>query len=180
MTGCAIQIVQVGPKSRAKCRALMGMLSQNENCTGCPKLWANFRALPGIFSQSVGPSLAIWANPVHFSFESGLRGAAITVMVVFCRSRAARPFWPSPPCGGALARRCGRLAAPAMRGTTGCRAACVCLESCSKANLSEKRPENGRNPTGFGLARPDFIRPSYVLGDIESICSRTAGHGGMQ
>jgi hypothetical protein len=30
-------------------------------------LWANFRALIGIFSQSVGPSLAIWANPVQFS-----------------------------------------------------------------------------------------------------------------
>ena len=35
---------------------------------GRPKLWANFRALTGIFSQSVhGPSLAIWANPVQFS-----------------------------------------------------------------------------------------------------------------
>jgi hypothetical protein len=33
-----------------------------------PKLWANFRALIGIFSQRVGPSLAIWANPVQFSF----------------------------------------------------------------------------------------------------------------
>jgi hypothetical protein len=30
-------------------------------------LWANFKALIGIFSQSVGPSLAIWANPVQFS-----------------------------------------------------------------------------------------------------------------
>jgi hypothetical protein len=35
---------------------------------GWPKFWANFRALIGIFSQSVGPSLAIWANPVKFSF----------------------------------------------------------------------------------------------------------------
>jgi hypothetical protein len=35
---------------------------------GWPKLWADFRALTGIFSQSVGPSLAIWANPVQFSF----------------------------------------------------------------------------------------------------------------
>ena len=34
---------------------------------GWPKLWANVRALIGIFSQSVGPSLAIWANPVQFS-----------------------------------------------------------------------------------------------------------------
>ena len=32
-------------------------------------MWANFRALIGIFSQSVGPSLAIWANPVQFSFR---------------------------------------------------------------------------------------------------------------
>jgi hypothetical protein len=47
----------------------MGTPSQdaNENCTGWPKLWANFKALIGIFSQSVGPSLAIWANPVQFS-----------------------------------------------------------------------------------------------------------------
>ena len=30
------------------------------------KLWANFRALVGIFSQSVGPRLAIRANPVQF------------------------------------------------------------------------------------------------------------------
>ena len=35
---------------------------------GWPKLWANFRALIGIFSQIIGPSLAIWANPVQFSF----------------------------------------------------------------------------------------------------------------
>ena len=35
---------------------------------GWPKSWANFEALIGIFSQSVGPSLAIWANPVQFSF----------------------------------------------------------------------------------------------------------------
>ena len=34
---------------------------------GWPKLWANFRALIGIFSQTFGPSLAIWANPVQFS-----------------------------------------------------------------------------------------------------------------
>jgi hypothetical protein len=34
---------------------------------GWPKLWANFRALIGIFSKTVGPSLAIWANPVQFS-----------------------------------------------------------------------------------------------------------------
>jgi hypothetical protein len=33
-----------------------------------PKLWANFKTLIWIFSQSVGPSLAIWANPVRFSF----------------------------------------------------------------------------------------------------------------
>ena len=40
---------------------------RNENCTGWPKLWANFRELIAIFSQSVGPSLAIWANHVQFS-----------------------------------------------------------------------------------------------------------------
>jgi hypothetical protein len=39
---------------------------------GWPKLWANFRALIGIFSQSVRPSLAIWANPVQFLFMQQL------------------------------------------------------------------------------------------------------------
>jgi hypothetical protein len=38
---------------------------------GWPKLWANFRALIGIFSQRIGPSLAIWANPVQFSLYRG-------------------------------------------------------------------------------------------------------------
>jgi LSD1 subclass zinc finger protein len=42
---------------------------------GWPKLWANFRALIGISSQSVGPSLASWANPVQCS---GRRRSALT------------------------------------------------------------------------------------------------------
>ena len=42
--------------------------AETEVVQGWPKLWANFIALIGIFSQSVGPSLAVWANPVHFSF----------------------------------------------------------------------------------------------------------------
>jgi hypothetical protein len=33
-----------------------------------PKLCANFRALRGLFSRSVGPSLTIWANPIQFLF----------------------------------------------------------------------------------------------------------------
>ena len=36
---------------------------------GWPKLWANVKALIGIFSQSVGPSLAIWASPVNFTLS---------------------------------------------------------------------------------------------------------------
>ena len=39
-----------------------------KNVQGWLKLWANF-TLIGIFSQSVGPSLAIWASPVRFSFS---------------------------------------------------------------------------------------------------------------
>ena len=31
-------------------------------------MWVNIKALIGIFSQNVGPSLAIWANPVQLSF----------------------------------------------------------------------------------------------------------------
>ena len=47
---------------------LRAMVPLNENCTGLwPKLWANFSALIlGIFSQSFGASLAIWANPPRF------------------------------------------------------------------------------------------------------------------
>jgi hypothetical protein len=56
----------VRPRARSSTRA-------NENCTsGWPKLWANFRALIGIFSQRVGPSPAIWANPVQCSLPSFL------------------------------------------------------------------------------------------------------------
>jgi hypothetical protein len=36
---------------------------------GWPKFWANFRAQIGKSSQSVGPSLAIWANPVQLSVK---------------------------------------------------------------------------------------------------------------
>ena len=39
---------------------------------GWPKLWANFSALIGIFSQKFEPSLAIWANPVQFSCIVGV------------------------------------------------------------------------------------------------------------
>jgi hypothetical protein len=47
---------------------------------GWPKLWANFRDSIGIFSQSVGPSLAIWANPVQFSlFRRGRRSLSTAV-----------------------------------------------------------------------------------------------------
>jgi hypothetical protein len=49
-------------------------LSATKIVQGWPKLWANFKALIGIFSQRVGPSLAIWANHVQFSFAG--RGSA--------------------------------------------------------------------------------------------------------
>ena len=38
---------------------------------GWPKFWATFGAPIGIFSQSVGLSLAIWASPVQFSSPAG-------------------------------------------------------------------------------------------------------------
>ena len=34
--------------------------------------WANFRALIEIFSKNVGPSIAIWASPVQFSFHRAI------------------------------------------------------------------------------------------------------------
>ena len=39
-----------------------------ETAQGWPKSRASFGALIGIFSRSVGPSLAIWANAVQFPF----------------------------------------------------------------------------------------------------------------
>ena len=50
---------EVGGEAGAKARTKI--------LQGWPKLWTNFRALIGIFSQSLGLSLAIWANPVEFS-----------------------------------------------------------------------------------------------------------------
>ena len=50
---------------------------------GWPKLWANVRALFGIFSQSVGPCLAIWANPVQFSFKRATM-CNLTRFVLMC------------------------------------------------------------------------------------------------
>jgi hypothetical protein len=43
--------------------------SRTKIVQGWPKLWANFKALIGTFTQSVGPSLAIWASPVQFPFR---------------------------------------------------------------------------------------------------------------
>jgi hypothetical protein len=40
--------------------------SKTKIVQGWPKLWANFQALIGIFSQIVGPSLTIWVNPDTF------------------------------------------------------------------------------------------------------------------
>jgi hypothetical protein len=42
---------------------------QTKLVQGWPKLWANFRALVGIFSHTVGSSRAIGANPAQFSFQ---------------------------------------------------------------------------------------------------------------
>jgi hypothetical protein len=33
---------------------------------GWPKLWANFKTLVGISSQTSGPTCDLWANPVNF------------------------------------------------------------------------------------------------------------------
>ena len=49
-----------GPRNIYCCTKLIKIVR------GWPKLWANFMALIGIFSQSVEPSLVIWANPVQF------------------------------------------------------------------------------------------------------------------
>jgi hypothetical protein len=61
-------------------------------------LWANFRALIGIFSQSVGPSLAIWANPLQFSL--------VTLRAIHGKLPAVGPPRPTAGChpGGGGAR----------------------------------------------------------------------------
>jgi hypothetical protein len=41
---------------------------------GWPKLWADFKARIWTFSQSVKPSLTIWANPAQFSFYDAIGG----------------------------------------------------------------------------------------------------------
>ena len=53
---------------------------------GLPKLWANFRDLIGIFSQSVRPSRAIWTNRVQFSLDE----AALAADQLHPRSDARR------------------------------------------------------------------------------------------
>jgi hypothetical protein len=76
---------------------------------GWPKLWANFRARIGIFSQSVGPSLTIWANPIKILFGS-------TALVWGGRQRTSAPSQngrPSPPPPAAA--RPGGAAAPRTR-----------------------------------------------------------------
>ena len=81
--GCVQMMLQPSPRPRAIASSKMNCGTcvvlplpvsplTTTTCTkivqGWPKLWANFRDLIGIFSQSVGPRLAIWANPVQFSF----------------------------------------------------------------------------------------------------------------
>ena len=50
-----------------RCGPACGGVCRTKTVQGWPTLWANFKALIGISSQSVGPSLAIWAKPVQFS-----------------------------------------------------------------------------------------------------------------
>jgi hypothetical protein len=44
-------------------------MTQTKIIEDWPKLSANFRALIGVFSQTSGPSLPIWANPVQFRYS---------------------------------------------------------------------------------------------------------------
>ena len=72
----------------------------NETAQGWPKLWANFKALVGICSQSVGPSPAIWANPVQFSFT--MRGWKHGLQRALVARRTDRPRRPrAAMCGEA-------------------------------------------------------------------------------
>ena len=63
---------------------------------GWPKLCASFRTLIGIFSQSVGPNLVIWADPVQFS----LFGAKSARMRSTGRQTCSHsfPHDPTPEC----------------------------------------------------------------------------------
>ena len=67
---------------------------------GWPRLWANFRALTGIFSQSAGPSLASRANPVRSSSrscEDALASLSDSIDAVCC---------PRGGCGGGAPTDC--------------------------------------------------------------------------
>jgi hypothetical protein len=70
------------PKFRDDARRdpMLKVGSKTKIAQGWPKLRANFRALVWIFSQSVGPSLAIWANPVQFLFKTRRNSCASVPM----------------------------------------------------------------------------------------------------
>ena len=60
---------------------------------GWPILWANFRALIGISSQSVRPSLAIWANPVQFSLCGALHWGKLESTATVAHPAGRRCAW---------------------------------------------------------------------------------------
>jgi hypothetical protein len=81
---------------------IVGRQPQTKIVQGWPKLWANVvRALVGIFSQNVGPGLAIWANSAqssfaHFTHDVG-RQPHLSSYVNYmgqrvCKSGASMPF----------------------------------------------------------------------------------------
>ena len=69
---------------------------------GWPKMRVNFKALIWIFSQSVGPSLAIWADPVQFSLAGcvGLSRSALAKSSFFYLFN--KPDWPADALCAAL------------------------------------------------------------------------------
>jgi hypothetical protein len=95
--------VKDGTMAREMTRAREAFLTFREYKTkivqGWPKLWANFKALIVIFSQIIGPSLAIWGNPVQFSFNNAAsclppsRSASNTALL----SAGNMGHAPSPP-----------------------------------------------------------------------------------
>jgi hypothetical protein len=130
---------------------------------GWPKLWANFKALIGIFSQNIGPSLAIWANPVHFSFPRSAHRRPAPRHAVGSRRWRSRWMASRP-------RRCPTTQCSTARSPTARRAPSCPLGACvpHPRHLTDDLPNNTRN----GWANP-IIHYRQIVSCIYAILTWT-------
>ena len=89
----------------------------------------NFRPVTGIFSQHVGPTCTLWANPVHFSIGEGAAKAG------------------QPP-----GEKAGRQAGGACKGRGEARLPCAGRPGAGKAEGRRGYQEEGHQEEGQGHA----------------------------